>query len=166
MCVCCQQDGSLGATWSMEETVNSVDSSETGAFLFTGGVLYARAHLETAWQLPIGVGAQFFITSLTPRPSQPSKCFHSMALHLPTPSYHHTSWGPLCCCWTTSTAVVAMASSRPGAPKRPFLWPEHPAALASGLSGMGLAIPPHFDSLSASKNRTLGCCLGPALRPS
>ena len=115
----------------MEETVNSVDSSETGAFLLTGGVLYARAHLEPAQQLPIGVGAKFFVTSSTPRPSQPSKCFRSMALHPPTPSYHYTSWGPLCCSWMTST---------------------------TSSNGNGVR--------STSKNRTLGCCLGPALRPS
>ena len=42
VCVCCQQDGSVEALWSMEETVNTVDSSENGVFLLTGGVLYAQ----------------------------------------------------------------------------------------------------------------------------
>ena len=68
-----------------------------------------------------------------------------------TRQHHHTTTPPgvfhTQTRWPPLSAVTAMVSSQPGASQRTFVWPRHPAALAPGLLGVGLAIQPFFDSL-------------------
>ena len=72
-----------------------------------------------------------------------------------TRQHHHTTTHPgvfhTQTRWPPLSAVTAMVSSQPGASQRTFVWPGHPAALAPGLLGVGLAIQPFFDSLLASE---------------
>ena len=84
-----------------------------------------------------------FVTSSTPRLSQPSKFFCSMA---PTRRHHCTTTPPRVLCAATGRspqpAVAATTSGHTGTPKRPILWPGHPVALAPGLPGVAWASHP------------------------